>query len=681
MAFKTYCWSLGTTSFRVSDLKFKIESQLRLLLQLFEENPGKTWRELQVDYFELLVNAGLSVQNPGTTKKDLEKKAKDARQKSSSLVNLGLITEERKVTEVGKKVLEIFETMEFDNDNIFFIRNDSFLYLKQLLKYEIDGRDYNEFDVKPIVSIIYAISQLKYLTKEEFTFLLPLCKNRDEVIETVELIKGLRAKTKTVSEIIRHRIITMDNYKELLSMFLQAPTVTPELMQELNCDRKSGTYASDIYLNLYNKILYYKTHQQTLNTFDKRELIFEALTEIKKIKSEKVKRIWSQLFKRTGTYPRKADQITNVMITGFENSSLMKTQEINVFKKEFFLMIHEAKWRATLEDYYDLNKRFLGLTDIFLFEDDQIKLDIIPEHYFKDIATDMLNEDNILPKNEAGYYQKYRNVQDNLEDISLIYRKNLTELVENLEVEYPELIGTSESDLSQAISNLITDKKIQRFNDLIAKYFKKEQLLELFENINKDNRKAIASHCDWDTDVPTIFEYLIAIVWYEMSQRSINIAKALNMSLDANLLPRRFASGGQGDILYNFTDHDVLLEVTLTNGVNQRRAEIEPVIRHSAQHLLENPNDKSYTVFIANVLDPNVLVSFRAAAKQPYYSTNGERKVNGLKIIPLDIPNIKYIINNDITYNDFYRDTHIAFMSPEADGFSWYHNEIKPLYS
>lgn len=681
MSFKTYCWSLGTTSFRVADLKFKIESQLRLLTKLFEENPGESWRTLQVKYFDLLVEAGLSVPNPKTTKDALAKKAKDARQKSSSLVNLGLITDDRKVTKVGEKVLEIFETMEFDNDNIFFIRNDSFLYLKQLLKYEIDGRDYNEFNIKPIVSIIYAISQMGHLTEEEFTFLLPLCKNTNEVIETVELIKELRQQKTTISSILRHRILSMDNYKELLNTFLSSPTINLDLMEELNCDRKSSTYASQIYLNLYNEILKYFTMKNSLNTFDKQQVIFDCLTEIKKMKNDKVKRIWSQLFKRTGNYPTKPNQITNVMISAFENSPLMQTQSINMFKKHFFLMLHETKWRATLEDYYDLNKRFLGLTDVFLFEENQIKLDIIPSHYFKDIAVKMLNEENILPQNEAAYYQKYRNEQDKLEDISPIYRKNLTELVENLEVEYPELVGTSESDLSQAISNLITDKKIQRFNNLIAKYFKKDQLLELFENINQDNRSAIIRHCDWDTDVPTIFEYLIAIVWYEMSQRSINIAKALNMSLDANLLPRRFASGGQGDILYSFTDHDVLLEVTLTNAVNQRRAEMEPVPRHLAQHLFANPNDKSYAVFIANTLDPNVLVNFRSAAKQPYYSTNGLNKVDGLKIIPLDISNIKYIIKNDVTYNDFYRDTHIAFMKPETDGFTWYNNRIKPLYS
>ena len=37
--FQSYCWSLGTTSFRVKDLNFKIERQLQILKELWNENP------------------------------------------------------------------------------------------------------------------------------------------------------------------------------------------------------------------------------------------------------------------------------------------------------------------------------------------------------------------------------------------------------------------------------------------------------------------------------------------------------------------------------------------------------------------------------------------------------------------------------------------------------------------
>ena len=45
MAFKSYSWSIGTTSFRVSQLNYKIERQLELLKQFWSENPNLIWNE------------------------------------------------------------------------------------------------------------------------------------------------------------------------------------------------------------------------------------------------------------------------------------------------------------------------------------------------------------------------------------------------------------------------------------------------------------------------------------------------------------------------------------------------------------------------------------------------------------------------------------------------------------
>ena len=43
MGFKSYCWSIGTTSFRVDQLNYKNECQLRYLNELFTSNPNMEW--------------------------------------------------------------------------------------------------------------------------------------------------------------------------------------------------------------------------------------------------------------------------------------------------------------------------------------------------------------------------------------------------------------------------------------------------------------------------------------------------------------------------------------------------------------------------------------------------------------------------------------------------------------
>ncbi|PHQ64616.1 MAG: hypothetical protein COB99_08780, partial [Sulfurimonas sp.] len=140
--FQSYSWSYGTTSFRVSELKYKIERQLIRLKELWDEYPTSTWIEIQDIYFDILVEEGLS-------KSTSKNKAKDARQKTSSLKDLGLITEDRKITNIGETLYKINKKNKLNIDNIFGVKNDNFIYFKQLLKIEFskfsNSRSYSKF--------------------------------------------------------------------------------------------------------------------------------------------------------------------------------------------------------------------------------------------------------------------------------------------------------------------------------------------------------------------------------------------------------------------------------------------------------------------------------------------------------------------------------------------------------
>jgi len=45
MAFKSYSWAIGTTSFRTSQLNYKIERQLQLLKEFWSNNSTKKWTD------------------------------------------------------------------------------------------------------------------------------------------------------------------------------------------------------------------------------------------------------------------------------------------------------------------------------------------------------------------------------------------------------------------------------------------------------------------------------------------------------------------------------------------------------------------------------------------------------------------------------------------------------------
>ena len=93
MAFQSYCWNLGTTSFRVQNLNYKIERQLQMLNELWSDRINITWDGItQEKYYNIMHKEGFVTG-------DAQRKDKDARQKTSGLVEIGVIDKERKITE------------------------------------------------------------------------------------------------------------------------------------------------------------------------------------------------------------------------------------------------------------------------------------------------------------------------------------------------------------------------------------------------------------------------------------------------------------------------------------------------------------------------------------------------------------------------------------------------------
>lgn len=96
---------MGTTSFRTKNFNKRIEQQLSLLKDFWnlEENFRKSCDETsgtQTAYYDYLHKVGFISGYAAN-------KAKDAREKTSGLVSLGLIDENRRLTEVGNKLLHL----------------------------------------------------------------------------------------------------------------------------------------------------------------------------------------------------------------------------------------------------------------------------------------------------------------------------------------------------------------------------------------------------------------------------------------------------------------------------------------------------------------------------------------------------------------------------------------------
>ena len=339
------------------------------------------------------------------------------------------------------------------------------------------------------------------------------------------------------------------------------------------------------------------------------------------------------------------------------------------FKKAFFKIMHLFKAKATLSDYLDLNRRYIKTTDIVLFEDDTVKLDIVPKYFFKSVM-EQLYLDIFTPSNLL-----YENCS--MEDISACLVVSDDIIIEGINAELG--INATTIDVARAA---LEDTRYQRLQHLIDTKFTDEKLLSLLDYFEARNDSEIRSMVTDNADIPTIFEYVLGILWYKASGRIGKILDYMKLSLDADLLPKTHAAGGEADIVYeyiatdSYPEHSLLLEATLADSTNQRRMEMEPVSRHLGRHLIRTGNLNSYCVFTTNYLDINVISDFRSRKTTHFYDPQDYSKsVNGMNIIPLQTSELKKIVTNGITYEALYPVFEEAYNSV-LPPHEWYENTV-----
>lgn len=650
--YKSFCWSLGTTSFRTKNFNKTIEEQLSLLNEfwILRENQNINWsgnNELQARYYDFMRQKGFVEGNA-------KNKPKDAREKTSGLVDIGLIDENRKLSDAGKALLHISSENDFSSDNQFQIAKDSFIYLKQLLKtsYTVEGQT-----VRPFLVLLYLLSKVDYLTLEEYTYLLPLCVGANETDEIIEGIKKLRTNGTTIDNIIINRLMNMNNYNTALDYFIEND-VTESLICEIGLNRKSRQYDKP-YFKLYEAL--YRVFVE--DDIDSLPSVYSATKDIK------IGKWWrSYLFDTTsetaiGKFP--SDHLKVTLFNGV-------TGEIE-FKKAFFKAMHLFKAKATLSDYLDLNRRYIKTTDIVLFEDDTVKLDVVPQYFFKSVMDQLYSD--IFVKSELLYENC------SIESISACLVVSDDTIIDGINEE----LGLSVTTI-EAAREALEDNRYQRLQHLIDTKFTDENLLSLLDYFEDRNDTEIRNMVTDNADVPTIFEYVLGILWYKASERQGKILDYMKLSLDADLLPKTHAAGGEADIVYEYCateaypEHTLLLEATLADSTNQRRMEMEPVSRHLGRHLIRTGNLDSYCVFATNYLDINVIADFRGRKSMPFYDTQDYSKsVNGMKIIPLQTSELKKIISNGRTYKELYPLFEAAFNST-LPPHEWYNKNIYEIF-
>ena len=638
LAYNTFVWNFGTTSFRTKQMNFSIERQLELLSEFWEdeENTKCGWEKEYLlpnqpyNIYEIKNRYYDFMRDNGFTTGDDKIKYNAARQKTSGLVDIGVINRNHRLTEVGEAILKISQTGDYNSNNILSISKDSLIYLSQLLKYSIGLKDGY---VRPFIVLLYLLSKVGPLSFEEFTFLAPLCTSEEATENIINSITKLRKDDISLNDIIYEHIMRQQNYQDAYYAWKNSE-VSEEVVTAIGINRKSREY-DKIYFPFYLAL-------KRLFVDNDATAAIDVYNISKKIK---VGGYWRDLlFDTVSTKAIKNNPVEHLNVTEF--TPVNTEAEL---KEIFFKYLHLFKAKSTLHDYFDLNRRYIKLSNIILFEDGQLKFDLVPKPFFT----------SAMPELYKLAFTEAKNLEQltSLEEICSTLTLNEQQLLDALNNE----LGTELNSIDEAYSE-VEKLRYDRFKNMIATRFSDEQLIELLDNFDSRNDDAISKAVSDNADIPTIFEYVLGIIWYKTSEFKGRILDYLKLSLDADLLPVTHAAGGEADIVYEYTawppfypKHNLLLEATLADGTNQRRMEMEPVSRHLGRHLLRTRDFNNYCIFATTYLDVNVISDFKNRKNIPYYDIQNEDDfIPGMKIIPLNTSDLREIIRQGKTYRELY---------------------------
>ena len=588
---------------------------------------------------------------------------KDVRVKTGFISQLGFTTNERIVTNAGNELLEnsnSFETNEFE------ISNESFTYFKQFLKYQ-----QSNFEIIPLLSLIYSVIEFNNELPVDFiTYVWSGSQTEKELKDNIKSYKKHSNYKESTFQLIlnsRNTKLVVENVKHFFANYnISNRTKLDELLYAILPHGKGNTF-KDKAINLFLDIHSYWLNKENWDETKKEKYIQEKLkSRHKDISSKKPSYYLEPLFDTTALNNASS---WKTIISFFENTPLISSQNEESFVINFHVLYRYIKKLSLCEEYRDLNTRHLKLLDIFVFEHDKIKLDLVFWYLFKPIK-DKLLKVKALPQQD--YLVKLETSHNKIGDIYNFLKINPEGLSRQIASDFPEF-------KELGFQNFALKKKEEHLLELVSTVFTKENIIKIFENIypRKDEkiRKLIKEwYQDYDATIPALFEYLLGISFYWLSEKQVKISDILNSGLDANLLPKTHTAGGQADIVIRCKEKDYLIEATLSENDGQRKMEAEPVPRHLAKHILE-VNSNSLALFVAGKLDPNNLVVLRNYKFSPWYHSDGTN-IESMNILPLSVSNMIYLLKNETHFNSLENKFETLLNSKTKDGFKWYTNEV-----
>jgi hypothetical protein len=290
----------------------------------------------------------------------------------------------------------------------------------------------------------------------------------------------------------------------------------------------------------------------------------------------------------------------------------------------------------TLKDYADLNIRYLKATGLFQSSGKGITIS-----QGKRILVEKFLEDEFAVYDDNTYIKEIWTgatlPTDNRETAQTIIKA----LVDNIkefgeDISFPKLEDTTPQELSNIRHDIEGQLGRIKENEFANKQIENWEEILCYMLALENPRKKIPFNDEMISipagEAPAYFEWVLWRAFLAINSLTNKPWEARRFKIDQDFLPIAPAPGRGPDLIFEFEDYVLVVEVTLTSSSRQEAAEGEPVRRHLAeiaeQH--ENTGKRVYGLFIALNIDSNTAETFKSGN---WYKPDDSKL--SLQIIPI----------------------------------------------
>ena len=318
----------------------------------------------------------------------------------------------------------------------------------------------------------------------------------------------------------------------------------------------------------------------------------KIVRKIEKFRVEKAKHVGSYRIFKAEYLNKELKKIYRERILRGET----KTRESNDASLTKFLKTQSSNMR----DYADACFRYLRITGLVNVSHIGKSLSIVPERQADvDYILKNIDRNPVFVEDKKAYTEYLGNA-----DLPKLLTDNKSLLIKKIKKEFPSVEITNNfslDNLKDILASLLEQRKADSIKEQITEikdYRQYDEIQKTFDQIENNELYDAPLMLEWNT-------------WRAMTMLDGGDIKA-NLNFDDYGLPLSTAAGNMSDIVCDYGDYMVCVEVTMASGQRQYEMEGEPVTRHLGK-LKISSSKPCYCLFVAPTINDACISHFYMA--------------------------------------------------------------------